>query len=197
MRNHGKKNHILVTGFGPFPGHDDNPSAHLAQALDGSIIDGMDVYGLCLKTEFGTSLRTLCRALQRLEPRLVVCFGVSAKATGFTIERMARNAISTTNADASGRCYPSNTMIGAGPQKISTTLPVDHLITALNEHHLPAVASDHAGDYLCNYLFFHLMNWVSRQPTPPRAGFVHIPPEKILPPDRAAQGAMIILKNAL
>lgn len=191
------QNHILVTGFGPFPGHDDNPSDHLARALDGTLIDGMVVRGLCLKTEFGASLRALRRAIHHTQPRLVICFGVSAHAAGFVIERMARNTVTTTNPDAGGYCYPASTFLGARHQNFSTTLPVDRLISALSAHHLPAAPSDNAGNYLCNYLFFHLMNWASQQATPPRAGFIHIPPKKILPPDRAIQGAMLILKNAL
>ena len=43
---------VLITGFGPFPGVADNPSARLARALDGRVVGGVRFVGEVLPVSY-------------------------------------------------------------------------------------------------------------------------------------------------
>ena len=55
MNTDKKRRMVLVTGFEAFGGETINPSAEIARALDGKIIEGRAVVGAVLPCVFGAS----------------------------------------------------------------------------------------------------------------------------------------------
>lgn len=176
---------VLVTGFEPFGGDALNPSMTLAQALDGSHIEGHTVRGVVLPCRFDLAPMALARALAQCQPALVVCLGLAGSRTAVSIERVALNLIDARIGDNAGN-QPIDTPVlsGAAPAYFST-LPVKALAAALRRAGIPAEVSHSAGTFVCNQVFFSLMHQLCLYPGV-RGGFVHLP---ALPQHAAAHPA--------
>ena len=76
-----------MTGFEPFGGSDRNPSAELTARL------GADAVTAVLPVEFEALRKLVPELLAEHQPTHVVCLGLSGRATGLTLERVAVNQI--------------------------------------------------------------------------------------------------------
>ncbi len=146
---------LLVTGFGPFPGVPDNPTAELARRADA--LPG--VVGRVLDTQWKLAWPQLRAALEEIRPDALLMFGVAVQRDEIQYERRARNWCGG-RPDEAGACLPAGPLIEGAPDALATRLPLD------------CAASDDAGDYLCNALFFHALHLTDLP-----CGFVHIPPD--------------------
>ena len=71
-----------------------------------------------------------------------------------------------------------------------STLPVDGIVAALDAEGIPAEVSRDAGGFLCNHVFYVLMQTLD----PKRiGGFIHVPPASVLPPDDLVRAAGVIV----
>jgi hypothetical protein len=78
----------------------------------------------------------------------------------------------------------------AGPLAFRSTLPVDEIAAALEAEGIPAEVSRDAGGFLCNHVFYVLMQTLD----PKRiGGFIHVPPAYVLPPDDLVRAAGVIV----
>jgi pyroglutamyl-peptidase len=167
---------ILITGFTPFPGAPENPTAILVEAImDGRIKapDGVDLEARLLPAEFGASWEIFQKALVEVKPNAIVEFGLSARAIGFTLECIARNDMGP-NPDNSGYQPQDSVIEPATPLVLPTGLPVEDIFVALKEKDLPLEYSQSAGAYICNHLFYRTMS-LAHSERPRIAGFIHIP----------------------
>jgi pyroglutamyl-peptidase len=103
----------------------------------------------------------------------MIHFGVSQRAKGLRIERFAHNRAAL-RADARGALPPGPTIRPEGRARFDTKLPAAQLAGHLAACGLPATPSRSAGGYLCNYLYYHSLDWTERNGC--LALFVHIPP---------------------
>src|SRR6266853_1006571 len=60
-------------------------------------------------------------------------------------------------------------------------LPTKACVAEMRKAGLPAAVSNTAGTFVCNNVFYALMDMAARHPIPMRAGFLHIPyvPEQV------------------
>lgn len=188
---HSRRQTILLTGFGPFPGISTNASAEMVPRLAsaaGKRMTGFDVRAEILPTEWRDGPARLTRLLSEFEPVLALHFGVSSRTEGFAIEMRGRNACAA-SPDAAGDKPASERIHEHGPDTLPATLPVHHIVARLRRSGLPARISHDAGDYLCNALLYHSLMLAQRHAQSPiggwRAGFIHIP-DAIVP--RAGAG---------
>ena len=171
-----KSKKILVTGFGPFPGMPDNPSAALVKTLAQPRI--ARVYNLearILPTEYAAAGATLAKALDEVKPDIVVCFGVAAKTDYIRVERAAWNVVDPAKVDAAGYRPKGNKVRADGPEGYGTLLPTADIVAALVRAGMPVQGSNDAGEYLCNYIFYQLMHDIAVNGDKRMGGFVHIP----------------------
>jgi pyroglutamyl-peptidase len=166
---------VLITGFGPFPGVADNVSGRLALRLaEERARTGVPIEAHILPTEWEEVSKRFPAVLVGLRPRLVLHLGVARRARGFRIERRAENATEA-KLDAGGRFPLSSTICDGGPAALTTNLPVAPLVRSLRDQGLPGAASNHCGNYLCNFLFYRSLDWARRQPSPCEVLFLHLP----------------------
>jgi pyroglutamyl-peptidase len=199
---------ILVTGFSSFPGAPRNPTERLIAELERRR-DELGTLGDVRLAVLDVEYRTLPEALSRLgaevRPDIAIHFGLSGKAGGFTLERLARNAVGPLP-DNAGH-VPEARTICALADTFPSSLPLDEMRIALEAAGLPVDWSDDAGDYLCNYLFYHSRAGLAEGFAPPVSGFVHVPPLDDDPVadggggvpiafDRLVDGALIVLATA-
>ncbi|WP_309086084.1 hypothetical protein [Chelativorans sp.] len=145
---------MLVTGFGPFPGAPENPTEALIGALAASpgFSRDADMRFEVLPVEYQAVPGHLA-GLSGFAPDIAIHFGLSTRAGGFTLERVARNEIRGEKPDNKGELRSGGQICGgAGDQP--STLPLPAIYEALSAKGLPVRYSDDAGGYLCNYLFY-------------------------------------------
>ncbi len=162
---------VLVTGFGPFPGVDENPTAWLARGLDGATLAGRRVAGRALPTAWAEAWPTLRAAVAAVEPRALIMLGVATGRARIEVERVARNRCAA-RVDHAGCGPDGDAVVLGGPATLPTRLPWRDLVGA------DVGVSDDAGDYLCNLVFYRALHDLAL----PLVGFVHVPPA----PDEAA-----------
>ena len=81
---------ILLTGFGPFPGVPDNPSARLVKTLArirSFAPRDCELHMQVLPTEWGAVGMLVPSLLNSLQPHVTIHFGVSQQARSLRIER--------------------------------------------------------------------------------------------------------------
>jgi len=168
---------ILLTGFGPFPGIVDNPSARLVETLAGARNFAPHYCELSvevLPTEWGAVATLVPRLLKSLKPHVTIHFGVSRQARSLRIERSAHNRI-VPRIDAAGVLPSRRTIHVDGPARLDSTVPIPRLSAKLRESGVPANSSAHAGSYLCNFLYYHSLSWALSRGPAANVLFVHIP----------------------
>lgn len=155
---------VFVTGFGPFLGNDDNPSAALAEScgLPFRVLPvtfrAVEEF-LASAPEFDTLLM-LGLASGEQDPRL-------------RLEMVARNVIGPTP-DAEGVVAGPGPIAPFAPRQLGATLYRTRELVAESAYWRPSVD---AGSYLCNYsLFRALQTWPGRA-----VGFAHVPPVEVMP----------------
>ncbi|GJE58480.1 pyroglutamyl-peptidase I family protein [Methylobacterium trifolii] len=148
--------HLLVTGFGPFPGMPDNPSARLARCLGTSVRLrlglGRPPRVLVLPTAYAAIPADLMPALAE-GPGAVLMFGVASRARRMRVEGLARNRGSLLYPDASGRPAARLALDPGGPPARRSTM-ARQALAILRRHGLSVLPSNDAGRYLCNASYF-------------------------------------------
>lgn len=168
---------ILLTGFGPFPGVTDNPSARLVDALadaNGFSPRDRELHAEILPTEWSAVGMLVPRLLKSLQPHVTIHFGVSRQARSLRIERSAHNRI-VPRVDAAGVLPARHTIHIDGPARLDSSVHVPRLAATLRETGVPANSSTHAGSYLCNFLYYHSLSWAMSHDEVTNVLFVHIP----------------------
>jgi pyroglutamyl-peptidase len=173
---------VLVTGFEPFGAHDVNPSQLIAEELGGVV----------LPVSYARAPEALRRAVDERDPDVVVAFGLADERDAVTPERFAHNLDEATTTDNDEAAGSGAEIDVAGPIAYRSTLPVDELVAALRAEGLPADVSRDAGGFLCNHVFYVLMQTLKPGRT---GGFVHVPPLDVLPPERLLQAARVIVET--
>ena len=156
---------ILVTGFGPFLDHGENPSAILAQnsGLRHEVLE--------------VSFSGVDRFIEELDGNSFdawIQIGLAAKAKTVLLETTAKNRIGKTP-DVLGESHSAGPVDPSKPAQLASTLwgPV----LRDSEELKPSVD---AGDYLCNYLLYKSLE---RFPDK-MIGFLHIPKPELLQLER-------------
>jgi pyroglutamyl-peptidase len=161
---------LLLTGFGPFGDYATNPAWESVRVLDGVVLCDMVVRTARLDVVYREAPRQLAEAMAAARPDAVLCLGV-APGEEILVETLARNLDASPAPDNAGVVRRGPIRDG-GPETIPTALPVARILDRLAAAGYEARPSEDAGSYLCNHLFYALMD--SAGAGGPR-GFVHVP----------------------
>jgi pyroglutamyl-peptidase len=160
---------IAFTGFGPFPGVLQNPTASLIEALRRS---NDLAFADCSFDVLDVAYSAVGPALDRVlaqSPRALVMTGFSRHAAALQLESIATN-VCAAQPDSAGYVPEGNATI--------TWLACPHIAFAalaglLTEAGIPAEVSEDAGQYVCNHTLYTAQTRLAGSKTP--ALFVHIP----------------------
>ena len=169
----------MITAFEPFGNDPENASALVCKALPDSG-PGYRVNKRILPVEFIAGKEVLFQAMDELRPELVLCLGQAAGRSQITPERIAVNLMDARIPDNAGWMPDEIPILPEGPAAYFTNVPVKSVVQAAKEAGYPAAVSNSAGTYVCNCVFYSLMNRIAYTPaneaTPPLWGdFIHIP----------------------
>jgi pyroglutamyl-peptidase len=186
---------IIATGFGPFGKHRRNASWEALQMAEPALPEGVRLRRLLLDVDWERAPRRLLDAIAP-DTRWVVAFGVADEGL-VRIERFAINAADRDTPDVAGARFPSDHLIDDGPAAYESGLPCAALLRRLRDHGLPARESHHAGSYLCNCTFYHVMHHVAQHAPHVVAGFVHVPAEGRLALSATARAIAMVIQTVV
>jgi pyroglutamyl-peptidase len=166
---------VLLSGFEPFDGERVNPAREIVRALDGETIDAHRIVGAVLPVSFAATLPLLDDLLQRHRPVLAIALGQAGGRSEITLERVAINLVDARIADNDGLQPIDAAVIEGAPFACASSLPVKAIVTRLRELGIPAALSLSAGSYVCNQVFFALVQMLATRLPTARGGFVHLP----------------------
>jgi pyroglutamyl-peptidase len=175
--------HVLITGFGPFPGAPFNPSATVARTLARRRRPALATLERACHI-FATAYAAVDRDLPKLlakKPDIVLMFGVAGRRRHLCIETRARNAISVLFPDASGYRQQRPVIKLGSPAAMTGNAPFALLAAAARTNAASRLSRD-AGRYLCNYIYWRALEQTGGKG--PLVQFVHIPPVSIKPRPR-------------
>jgi len=161
---------VAFTGFGPFPGVPENPTAQLIATLRDSDDPAFaDCTFDVLDVAYGTVGEALDRVLAA-RPRALVMTGYSRRATALMLESIGTDDCAA-QADVAG-------FVPAAAGSTITRLACPHidfaaLRDALAGAGLRAEVSEDAGRYVCNHTLYTALKRLADSDTP--ALFVHVP----------------------
>jgi pyroglutamyl-peptidase len=164
---------LLITGFGPFPGIERNPSREIAQALERSGLgENLHVDAAELPVVFADVAPALDVVLARLEhrPDVLLGLGVWSKGQGFRLERCARGTFDASRLDNAGE---TGAGIDLGPE-LRTDFDLPKLAGVMEQAGATSVLlSDDAGRYVCERTYRQLLT--RGEELGARALFLHVP----------------------
>jgi pyroglutamyl-peptidase len=151
---------VLVTGFGPFKDFDINPSALLVEKLemDDIIIrkEVFDVNRVDIEERYPN-------ILDKFQPDFILNIGLSASSGGLNLETFAINSLKDK------AIFSTITQEWGYQSKLDTS----ELADMLCKDGIPAIRSDYAGSYYCNFIYFLSLEWCDHNKGD--ALFLHIP----------------------
>lgn len=137
---------------------------------------------ILLPVTFNDAYKVLEKKINEFNPDVILCFGLGAGRDSIELETRAENKINATMPDNLGQQPFETPITENGPEFYFSTLPLQGLEGALQKRNIPVKTSNSAGNFVCNYVFYKLME--SNQDTERLCGFIHVP----LLPDQAKDG---------
>lgn len=169
---------VLVTGFGPFGDVVDNPAGHVATFLGTLSNEAVQVHTDILDVSYAGAEAAVKSLIEQYKPDVMLCFGAAVKRDVITAERFAVNVDDSTKPDNNGQHRSGNPIVADGPAGLAATIDVNGLIKTIDG----IKASNHAGGYVCNHVFYTALYHAAALELPTKVGFIHLP----MPKDRAA-----------
>lgn len=161
---------IMLTGFKPFLGQAINPSEKIVQEFS-------DLESLILPVEFGKSFVLLRSAILQKPPDFLILIGQAGGRKNICFEKIGLNWLQTEHADENGITPVSGPILKSSPLALMSSFPIDAAYTHLKQQQFPVEISFSAGTYVCNELYYQVLNEFPQIKTV----FIHVPylPEQV------------------
>ena len=167
---------ILITGFEAYGKRKKNATAEVIHQLSAQNIEvSGELYLETLPVVHVEAADKLSNLLQKHSPDIVICLGEAGGRSAISLEKIAINYLDYRMPDNAGNIITDRYISKEGPDAYFTALPVVSICKRLISSGIPAEVSFTAGAYLCNEVFYHLMNWADTQEKKVIAGFIHTP----------------------
>lgn len=166
---------LLLTAFEPFGGEGLNPSLETARQMQKVNFPDALVRVVELPVDRYRAVATALELIRAWRPDIVIMLGEAGARYRINPERVAINVDDFRIPDNAGNQPKDESIIEGGPVGYFSTLPIRAIADRINNAHIPAAISNSAGAHLCNRLFYSVMNAVSVEGLPVKAGFIHLP----------------------
>lgn len=165
---------ILVTGFQPFGSETMNPAWEAVRRLPDTIA-GASVTKVEIPVVFGKGPEAVDKAIDEVQPNLVLCVGQAGGCAKITPEFVGINYADARIPDNDGNQPVAEKISADGPDAYFATLPVKSMVQAMTGAGIPAEVSYTAGTYVCNDVMYSLLHTLATKHPGVRGGFLHVP----------------------
>jgi len=164
----------LLLAFGPFGSWVENSTDEVSAAAAIRLRAGGTVVERRVLPTSLVAVRSLVAEVRADPPKAVLACGLSAKSPSVQIERAARNLADFRIPDVAGLQPSGELLVEGAPEQLFSPFADDSLLRSIRAAGVPAVFSDDAGTYICNALYFSLLDGLA--PSRAAALFLHLPP---------------------
>ncbi|KAA8828448.1 pyroglutamyl-peptidase I [Bifidobacterium myosotis] len=177
---------VVMSGFDHYDGVEVNPAYEVPTALAAQGLgdpSGPDdslgsvevtIHAVSLPVSFAKAWPTLLEAIEAVHPDIVIATGLKHAARSVMLERCATNLMDAARPDADNVIPRREPIDPDGPAAYWTRLPLRSILKDFTIDSIPATLSSDAGTFVCNSLFYNLLNWMSTQDRV-LGGFVSFP----------------------
>lgn len=170
---------VVISGFDHYDDVRVNPSYEVPKALADRGVDGLDdvdltINAVSLPVSFAKAWPTMLETIEATHPDIVIATGLKHAARGVMLERCAMNLMDAAKPDADNVVLRREPIDPDGPAAYWTRLPLRAILADFTRDSIPATLSSDAGTFVCNSLFYNLLNWAAGQDKV-LAGFVSLP----------------------
>ncbi len=170
IRKDSKKT-ILISAFSAFGGDGINPTELILDKLPKSV-NGVNIEKILLPVEFIKAPLELIDLYNKVSPSYVIMLGQAGGRSKVTIEEKAKNVMNARIADNSGNMPVGEAIIDGGESFLYSNLPIDEIISEINNKGLELEKSSDAGEYVCNTVLYRMLNEAKDKA---KVGFIHVP----------------------
>jgi pyroglutamyl-peptidase len=167
---------VLITGFGPFPGAQFNPTTALPHRLAARrrpALAEVERIAHVFRTSYAAVDADLPALLERVRPDVVLLFGVATRTDYLRVETRARNARSVLFSDVDGHRPGRSAIATAASATLAGSARHAVLLAAVRAKRLPTRLSHSAGRYLCNFAYWRALEAAQRGGA--LVQFIHVP----------------------
>ena len=166
---------ILVTCFDPFGKDITNSSLLVLENLFDEC-DGIKIIKQVLPTVRNKSFEVIERILlEEKDIIAVISLGQAGGRNKISLERVAINIDDFRIEDNEHNQVKDETIIEDGMNAYFSSLPIRQIEKELSENDIEVEISNSAGTFVCNHVFYKLMNICEEKYPDIKAGFIHIP----------------------
>lgn len=169
---------VLVTGFGPYGEVLENPSQTVVETLakrQWKPRGAVEMHYAVLPVQYEAATRKLIDLINQLKPQALIQLGVWDMAENFRLEQQARNHVYSDAADTAGNKPASAEVQPGGTEELATRLPLKTISKQLAQKKIPFHLGENAGEYICNFTFYKVLDYLRQSGLATLAGFIHIP----------------------
>ena len=152
-----KLKRAILTGFAPFGPYTCNPTADLAQELDGQVINGTEIRGIVLPATYWTAAQRLWKEVESFQPDRIVSIGLASAVPCIQIEVRGKNLTKGKYPDANGLFLQEGQLEKRGPYLVKVNSGYRALKDALSIEGIEARLSINADAFICNALLYLTM----------------------------------------
>ncbi len=145
---------ILIYGFKPFGKYKENISEKIVKNLD-----KRKFKRIVLPVNFDSKI--IINYIKKTKPDIVIGLGLLGKGRFVRIERKAKNIYKD-------KKNPTK-------KEIKRTGPNQYLVNLKIKKTTDTKISYNAGEYICNFTMYIVMDWIYENKSPIKFGFIHIP----------------------
>jgi pyroglutamyl-peptidase len=166
---------IVVTGFGPWGAHAENPTLEILDRLEAANDIEGDLTLVRLPVISSNIAGITAKTLDEVKPDLWISLGLAAGLAVIAVERIAANVMDFSVPDNAGAQHRGEPIFADGPAAYMATLPVKLITARLRNNGIPAKISNSPSTYLCNQMMYTVLHLIAAKGMKTRAGFIHVP----------------------
>ncbi len=165
---------ILVTAFEPFGDREVNASLKVLDEIS-ELNDSYVIIKEILSVDHDLAPEKLRTLLVSYSPNAVICLGEAGRIDWIQLEHVAINWMDYRIADNGGKIIHDKKINESGCSAYFSSLPLRLFEQTLSEASIPVDISMSAGTFLCNQIFYVLMDYLESNGVTIPAGFIHLP----------------------
>lgn len=177
---------VLITGFEAFGEGEENPTEKIMERITEKQFENVEIKAVTLPVAFKKARKQLIELLEEYKPHISISTGLWSQRSDITVERVGINVKDARIPDNEGDQPKDEPIVEEGPTAYFSTLPIRKIVSQLQEEEIPAIVSNSAGTFLCNFVLYLALHYGAHHEYPKKAGYMHFPyiPRQAIKKDR-------------
>lgn len=171
---------VLIFGFTKFDRLPSNPSVavgnHLTDLLSEKYAVQFEVLPTIMqsKKDHPDSFSEIKKSIDVFKPHVIIGIGATSRPR-VCVEEIALNRVDSPKPDNAGTVFRHKIISSNSPLALSTSIDVKKIISTLQSAGIPATVSYFADTYVCNWIYFKILDYLRVKKLKSECVFIHVP----------------------